>query len=263
MLLTLLALPLLHLDCPALRRGTTFEVRPGVSATLKQTGDEHVSLGTGSQTLQATGNCNSDFHMDALVADFNFDGYRDVAVPTDTGYGGVNTFYELYFYRPASRTFQKTRYRDDSNDHAIRANLSPDPLTRTVDGSYKSGPAYVALTLCLTPDGADLYTCRQGDLNFDLARTADDYDWTWLSPAGKVLVLRPLLRSGQDRSLWTVATARLPLHSEPVLKSRSSSYVVRGDQVEVLELRAGWAHVKYTGRGKRVFSGWVQRSALR
>ncbi|WP_424950006.1 SH3 domain-containing protein [Deinococcus sp.] len=263
MLLTLLALPLLHLDCPALRRGAGFEMRPGIRAGLRQTDDERFTLSTGSQTLQATGNCNPEFNMNVLVADFNFDGYRDVAVPTDTGYGGVNTFYTLYFYRPASRTFQKTRYRDDQNDHAIRANLSPDPVTHTVDGSYKSGPAYVALTLCPTPDGLDLYTCRQGDLNFNLAQTADDYDWTWFSPSGTVLASRPLRRSGEDRSRWTVAAARLDLHTGPTLNSKSLAYVVRDDQVEVLELRAGWAHVRYSGQGKRVFGGWVKLAALR
>lgn len=265
MLLTLLALPLLHFGCPALRRGVVFEVRPGVSATLRQTGDERFTLGTSSHTVLASGDCNPDFEMNALMADFNFDGWRDVAVPTNTGYGGVNTFYDLYFYRPASRTFQKSRYTDAPDDHGVRANLFPDLPTRTVNGSYKSGPAYVAATLCPTPDGLDLYLCRRGELgqNPDLIGAADDYDWTWFGPMGARLAYRPLRRSGENRSIWTVVTARLDLHPEPTFTSRLPVYVIRGDKVEVLELRPGWAHVTYTGKGKQPLSGWVQRSSIR
>jgi hypothetical protein len=265
MLLTLLALPLLQLDCPALRRGTTFEVGPGLRAALKQTGDARFTLSTGTQSLQATGDCNPNFGMNALVADFNFDGWRDVAVPDSTGYGGVNTFYTLYFYRPASRAFQKSRYGGALSNGETRANLSPDLPTRTVNGSYKSGPGYVAATLCPTPDGLDLYTCRRGELgqNPSLIETADDYDWTWFSPTGAKLAYRPLQRSGENRSIWTVVTARLELHTEPALSSRSPAYVIRGDKVEVLELRSGWAHVTFTGKSDRIFSGWVQRSSIR
>lgn len=265
MFLTLLALPLLQLDCAALRRGSTFELRPGVSATLRQTGNERFTLSTRSHTVRASGDCNPDFEMDALVADFNFDGWRDVAVPTGTGYGGVNTFYELYFYRPQSRTFQKSQYTDALKSNDTRANLSPDLLTRTVDGSYKSGPVYVAATLCPTPDGLDLYMCRRGELsqNPDLIQAADDYDWTWFGPTGAKQAYRPLRRSGENRSLWTVALARLNLHTEPALDSKSAAYVIRGDLVGVLELRPGWAHVTFTGKGDRILNGWVQRASIR
>lgn len=265
MLLTLLALPLLQLDCAALRRGSTFELRPGVSATLRQTGNERFTLSIRSHTVRASGDCNLNFGMNALVADFNFDGWRDVAMPTSTGYGGVNTFYELYFYRPQSRTFQKSRYTDALKSTDTRANLSPDLTTRTVDGSYKSGPVYVAVNLCPTPDGLDLYMCRRGEQsqNPDLALAAADYDWTWFGPTGAELADRPLRRRGENRSLWTVASARLNLHTRPALDSKSAAYVIRGDLVKVLELRPGWAHVTYTGKGDRMFSGWVQRSSIR
>ena len=73
MLLALLALPLLQLGCTALRGGVSFEVGPRVSATLKQTQDERFTLQSGVQVLQLSGECNSDFGMNALVADFNFD----------------------------------------------------------------------------------------------------------------------------------------------------------------------------------------------
>ncbi|MGY2894064.1 SH3 domain-containing protein [Deinococcus sp. UYEF24] len=268
MALTTLAPPVLELRCADLKRGVTLDIRPGVSAKLKQLDDESFRLQTGNTAVRASGECNPEFGMTALLADFNFDGWRDLALPSGTGYGGVNTFYTLYFYRPASRTFQKSRFTEALNDLNIRANLIPDPQTRTVSNIYKSGPAYVNGTLCLTPDGLDLYACRRGEIgSLSTAQTADDYDWTWFGLNGSQLAFRPLKKSGQDRSLWTVLPSRLPLHSTPSLGSSSRAYVIRGDQVEVLELRGdqkgGWAHVTYTGKGDRVSSGWVQRAALR
>ena len=266
MILTVLALPLLQIGCPALRRGIRFEVRPQVSAILKQIQDERFTLQSGAKVLRLSGECRSDFGMKALVADFNFDGWRDLALPSGTGYGGVNTFYTLYFYRPRTGTFQKSRY-DDTTETGIRANLEPDLQTRTVSNSYKSGPTSVDETLCVTPDGLDLYACRRGEIgNMELATAADDYDWTWYDPSGNVMTTRRLQKSGENRSLWTVVPDRLTLHAGPVQVSPASAYVIRGDQVEVLELRgnqkSGWAHVSYRGKGDRVFSGWVQRSAL-
>lgn len=259
-----MALSLLHLNCAALQRGAAFEVRPGVPARITQTADERFQLHVGSHTLRVGGTCTSEFAMEALVSDFNFDGWRDVAVPTDTGYGGVNTFYTLYFYRPGDRTFQKSRFSAAPNDLSIRANLVPDPMTRTVDASYKSGPGEVAATLCLTSDGLDLYTCRVGQLGTAaLAGLPDDNDWTWYDPLGRLVVRRPLQRSGDQRSFWSVSAAHVPLLLSPNRSSRVQRSLRPGEQLEVLELSGTWAHVVWTDLSKRRFGGWVLRSALR
>lgn len=259
-----MALSLMHLNCAALQRGAAFEVRPGVNARITQTAEDRFQLHVGSHTLRVGGTCNPEFAMGALVADFNFDGWRDVAVPTNTGYGGVNTFYTLYFYRPGDRSFQKSRFSDALNDLSIRANLIPDPVTRTVDAGYKSGPGEVKATLCQTADGSDLYTCRVGQLGTAAPATLpDDDDWAWYDPLGHVVARRPLRHSGEQRSFWTVSTAHLRLLFSPDQRSRAQRPVHRGDRVEVLELQGPWAHVVWADPGKRRFSGWVKRSALR
>jgi len=202
--------------------------------------------------------------MEALVADFNFDGWRDVAVPTDSGYGGVNTFYTLYFYRPGDGTFQKSRFSAAPGDLSIRANLLPDPVTRTVIADYKSGPGEAKATLCLTVDGLDLYTCRVGEgSTAALAALPDDDDWTWYDPMGHTVAHRPLQRSGDQRLFWTVSAAPLPLLSLPDRHSRAQRSLRRGERVEVLELRGTWAHVVWADRNRRRFSGWVLRRTLK
>lgn len=268
----LLALPPLapnEFSCAALRRGVSFEPRPGVKATLKLSGNGNFTLQTGRQKLQLSGECATEPDLDptAVADDFNFDGRKDVIVRTSTS--NITGFYDLYLYRPQTGTFEKNRY-DGSADFDVAGNGSPsvDPLTRTVTSAYKSGVSYALLTRCLTTDGQNLYPCRLAQPSDSThARNADDYDWVWYDPQGNALEVRPLQQSEDDRSLWTVLPSRLPLHSTPSLSSSSRAYVIRGDQVEVLELRGdqktGWAHVSYRNKGDRVSSGWVRRSAIR
>lgn len=40
-----------------------------------------------------------------LIRDFDFDGRKDLGVPSGVGYGGVNIFYTVYRYQPASKSF--------------------------------------------------------------------------------------------------------------------------------------------------------------
>ena len=126
MLLTLLALPLLALDCPALRRGSTFEVRPGVSANLRQTGNETFTLGSGAQMIRASGECSTASNDDpaAVVANFNFDGWRDVALRSGTYV--ITGYYDLYLYRPQIRMFQKSQY-SGSQEFTFAGNSFPEP----------------------------------------------------------------------------------------------------------------------------------------
>ncbi|WP_407570027.1 XAC2610-related protein [Deinococcus altitudinis] len=258
----LLALPPLapnEFSCAALRRGVSFEVRPGVKATLKLSGSSNFSLQTGRQKLQLSGQCATEPGLDltAVADDFNFDGRKDLIIRTSTS--NITGFYDLYLYRPRTGTFEKNRY-DGSAEFDVVGNGSPsvDPLTRTVTNAYRSGVSSALLTLCLTTDGQNLYPCRLATpAEGAHARNADDYDWTWYDPLGNALEVRPLQQSEDDRSLWNVLPSRLPLHAAPSAGSPAAAYVVRGDQVEVLELRGnretGWAHVSYRGRGATGF----------
>lgn len=278
MLLALLALAPTELSCAALRKGVRFEVRPGVSATLRLTGDKRFALRqftsrqftlrTGAQTVQITGECSTASADDpaAVVADFNFDGWQDVAVRTGTYV--IAGFYDLFLYRPAIRSFQKNQYGgSQAFNFAGNSFPSPDPLTQTVSGAFRSSRSSALATFCLTSDGQNLYPCRRGEPSSVPTEAADDFDWTWYDQSGKEIIVCPLRHSGEDNSLWTVLPARLPLHSGPSLGSPSRAYVIRGNLVEVLELRgspaSGWAHVTYAGEGGRVSKGWVQRQLIR
>lgn len=51
------------------------------------------------------GDGGREFTGQILVDDFDFDGYQDLMIPTATGYGGVNWFYDFHHYNPVTRTF--------------------------------------------------------------------------------------------------------------------------------------------------------------
>ena len=66
--------------------------------------------------------------------DINFDRYKDVAIATNTGYAGVNFFYDYYVFNPSTRQFEK-----------LLSNIcNPNfrSLEKTISSSCKSGPSY-------------------------------------------------------------------------------------------------------------------------
>lgn len=243
------------LSCADLGRGVAFSAAPGVKVSLQRVGHNRLRLSTGRFTQTVHLDCFSE-NIQAVVDDFNFDGVLDVAVPTGVGYMGVNVFARPYFVgrdgtlRPSKREVEV-------------GNSALDPLTRTLSGGVKSGPAYDLDTHCLTPDGRDLYLCREESVS-SRGEAAEDYDVRWLDPSGRVLLTRLFTPSarGQGLELWRVVVARAYFYGQPGAR-RGRAYVVAGDRVEVLELRGAWARAVYTSKAGRFSAGWLRTSGLR
>ncbi|MFC4427804.1 hypothetical protein [Deinococcus navajonensis] len=248
--------PTRTLSCAALARGTSFSAAPGVTVSLRRVGRAQLRLSTGRQSRTVPVDCFNE-RIQAVVGDFNFDSVPDVAVPTGVGYMGVNVFARPYFVG-RDGTLRASRTEVEV------ANAALDPLTRTLSGGVKNGPAYNLDTHCLTPDGRDLYLCREASLS-SRGEAADDYDVRWLDPSGRVLLERRFdpAGPGQRLELWQVAAQRTLFHAQPSVAARGRAYVVAGDRVEVLELRGDWVWAVYTsGTGRRTV-GWLRRSDLR
>ncbi|MFC4639074.1 hypothetical protein [Deinococcus hohokamensis] len=261
MLLTLLttlavSAPAREVSCAALGRGMAFAAAPGVTLTLQRVGGGRLRLSTGRSTQTVPIDCFNE-NIQAVVDDFNFDGVPDVAVPTGVGYMGVNVFARPYFVGRDGTLRASTVEVEVGNSRL-------DPLTRTLSGGVKNGPAYDIDTFCLTPDGRDLYLCREASISSQ-GEAADDHDVRWLDPSGRVLLtrlFRPAVR-GQRLEVWQVTVPRAYFHAQPVAASRRRAYIVAGDRVEVLELRGTWARVIYTPKTGQSTAGWLRRSDLR
>jgi len=86
-----------------------FDVRLDLDPQLRQvrlrvlkSAELEVTVPKGVQRLPLE-SMESELHPQArgsvLVQDFDFDGRKDIAVPTGIGYGGVNVFYDVYRYQ--------------------------------------------------------------------------------------------------------------------------------------------------------------------
>ncbi|MBS2035264.1 hypothetical protein JST97_09755 [bacterium] len=75
---------------------------------------------------------NPQARGEVLVEDFDFDGCKDIAVPTGIGYGGVNVFYQVYRLR--RQTLEPV-----PGDWAV-CNPEFSPKDRTLLTNSRSGP---------------------------------------------------------------------------------------------------------------------------
>lgn len=194
-----------------------------------------------------------------LQADFNFDGYGDVAVLEGVGYGGVNLFYRLHLWNKAQSKFQE--YKEPISNPTLT------PETKTLSTAQRSGPRWYSTDYrfnkgkpYMWSEGAMVGT--DGDLYF-----VKIYD-----SAGKVL--KKVIADTQDSSDVTAKTPaairkitvdKAVLYDKPDAKTKTKMYLIKGDKVTLLDHREGddgveWFLVRFDGK-KRV-EKWVEWSAL-
>lgn len=70
---------------------------------------------------------------EVMVEDFDFDGRKDIAIPSGIGYGGVNVFYQVYRLRESFQPFPE--------EHAI-CNPEFSAADRTLITNSRSGPLW-------------------------------------------------------------------------------------------------------------------------
>lgn len=199
------------------------------------------------------------FEGQILVDDFDFDGYLDLMIPTATGYGGVNWFYDLYRYHAASRTFRLLENTDDSdfcNPEAVTA----EKVLRT---PCKDGPAWYDDAYKFA--AGKLYQYRSTELVHLNGFGGDDailYAQVYYGPQKEVL--RSAVKEAVNDN--TTATRRIPfekiyLHREPSTLSKTESYLVKGDVVELLEVKQGqesqWLRVAYQSAKAGRLVRWI------
>lgn len=91
-----------------------------------------------TDALKVVGSYN--FHKFIVNQDANFDGYNDIGVFSETGYGGVNNYYDYYIYNP------KTGKYDKSTTLIGVSNPNIDTVNKQIISSYRSGPNWYQKT---------------------------------------------------------------------------------------------------------------------
>jgi len=181
------------------------------------------------------------------VADYDFDGMSDIGVLESHGYGGVNLFIAVYVFDPDTGSFR--HWLTDSNLHV-------DPAAREIHAAQRSGPRYFTTTYRL--HGSEPYPYREAvTIGPGLEKV------TLRDETGAEMDTRVLEAGDGLPAVRAVVAERAYFHDAPDEASRLRSYIVRGDEVELLN-SAGewdeWLFVRY--RGNRVFEHWIRTEAV-
>ncbi|MVN89169.1 hypothetical protein GO986_20750 [Deinococcus sp. HMF7620] len=247
------------MSCAAAERGATVAVQPGLSLSLKLQASQLTVHFAGRTSVLSTFPCRQGLEQEfvpVILQDLNFDGLSDLAVLDGIGYGGVNVYYRLYYVDKANQTLRASQL-----DPVEMSQLTADPLSRTLQYSHKSGPGYRVMTLCPLPLEKDFFVCRATDLN-PKAQFADDWDYTWYDSQGRPVFTHPA-RIGTDSRPELFTVVRKTFFAPAPGAKVGRSYVIAGDQVEVLELRSEWAYAKFKNGQGRATVGWLLRRDLR
>jgi hypothetical protein len=194
--------------------------------------------------------------------DFNFDGYNDLGVPEDIGYGGVNTFYIVYTYRPSSRRF--TRLNFPGNSKPDLCNPVLQARSKTISSECKSGPMWSAETFGF--QGGVPYRSSESSLGI-LGGFAGEASSVWITTRydarGRTLSETVTEYDSPQPAIRYLPVTRAYLYTAPNSASRTASYIVRGDAIRILgvrELKDGewqWIQIAYQSRKLGRIVRWI------
>ncbi len=197
--------------------------------------------------------------VSVLVADWNFDGFADLAVPVTDGYGGVNYFYDLYVFAPSRSRFEVMSF--PNGGQLCNPELRTD--TRTIETDCKSGPKWYAEDFRFSRGRP--YTYRSAEMVLLDGFASDQflvYAISTFNPNKK------LVRSSisddphlERAPLRYIPDARATLYDAPRQDAATRNYIVRGDAIrilDVLETDSGqWLKIAYQSRKLGRIIKWV------
>lgn len=253
-----------------------FEVAPGITAhaRLLEGGDIEVTTNRASSTQRLAPQEQEERRADWTHGDYNFDGYQDLIASTPLGQ--VNDANRLYLYVPATGSFQELVWPETREATCGGFwSLSPDPATRTLTSSCRSGPMWYSDIYRY--DGARLYLYRSMRMaGIDAAQLAPFLRLDAPDEADLLVVWSTWNAAGErvEQALWNamdpppedvpirgagavVVPARLPLY-RTVGDAATTRYLVKGDHVELMDIAEGRLQVRYRNPTRGPVSGWIQ-----
>jgi len=182
--------------------------------------------------------------------DFNMDGFQDFAVDISYGYGGVNIFSDIYFFNAKTGRFFK------GLEEVSNIELSPE--TGEIHTSQKSGPRYYR-TNYRFKDGKP-YKYQDVTVIFDNLEVITLYNASGKTIQKAVVDIDSKMRNGRlIPALRAITVERAQLFMKPNEQSRTKAYLIKGDQVEVLEVKGEWDDwYKIRFKGKKTIERWIK-----
>ena len=249
----------------------TVSPQQGVSVVVELKGESWQARLPGGRTQALTEALESEERGRAaplLVADFNYDGFEDVAVLAGSGYGGALTTYWLYLWNPAEQRYSKFK--------GILGNPTLEPSRKAVIAWERDGPQWTSTE----------YRVRNGALATAVVREQNALRWLNLAldqltiyppDSGKVTDSRIVSSEAPlhlDPETLPSATAKISdakvwLHEQPKPSARTAMYLIKGDVVTLLDYRPtqagdttefGWLLVRF--EGKKKLEKWIPAGSV-
>lgn len=254
-----------------------FEVAAGVNAHARLLADGSVEVGTNRSAARQVLRASTDEEGGGTRlghADYNFDGYQDL--DTSATLGQVNEAVTVYLYEPASGQFRALA-APEAPEISCEGfwSLTPDPATRTLSSSCRSGPMWYSDIYRYQGGQVYLYrSMRSAFLDTEaLAQVlalaeVDDAEiltvWSTWDAAGKRLETAiwnafdpPLKDAPMAGRSASVVPDKLLLYSRAG-DTASKRYLLKGDRVELLDEADGWLQLRYRNPSRGPVLGWVK-----
>lgn len=252
--------PALHVD---------LKVDTHLTARISQPDTHHLRVrfsNGATQQIKLANNDTEDAHY-LEAADFNFDGFQDLALVTTEDM--VNKGYQIFLFNPADTRLNALQLSSGSNTPIAGceafSNLQVKSAERTLYSSCRVGPTWYIDAYRFSSDHhLYLYETQGMLLNAmvpvtgkdggprDPARLVKTFD----SQGTKIAQQITAYEGGS--AYLTIRNERLALHEKPG-SPPTQRYLCNGDSVKVDEVSDDekWLKVEFTPPNKGAIAGWV------
>lgn len=228
------------------RADSTFII-DGVNIEIKKEGECFYLLTAGKEKQRLK--CIDDnLESDIIRQDFNFDGYKDIAI---TNYlGMVNNIFYVFLYDHVKTAFKEVTIADSKEPTSACEdlyNLSVRLDDLSLVSSCRSGPVWYYDTYRYNAQG-ELWLYKTTEYQIQNAEidTFPLYEHTF-NQKGEKLDTVAIDFDGK-KILWPVTSEKAFLYSSPEKTSKTKAYLIHNDKVEILEQKDDWIKIRFASR---------------
>ncbi|MFK4821920.1 hypothetical protein ACI0FS_17235 [Ochrobactrum quorumnocens] len=235
----------------------------GVTAQIAKTENGYVIVQPGGRELMmidAESAANFDGEPSFIVADFNFDGFPDVARGASTS-ESPDIGFGLFLYKPTIKSYAALDFPDNFSERlncgalwnieliesrkAIKSNCSLEGEDARID------------VVQIDPDGG-------ANLLEQSRPKEENWHWPYLDrPARMVsydqqgnITLETVIALDEAENSWEVPVTKLEIYSADNLQSRTPGHLVKGESVRILAFSGDFMKVAREGNDTQP-DGWV------
>jgi hypothetical protein len=219
----------------------------GVKIEIQKENDCYYLLAAGKEKEKLI--CVDDeLQSDIIKKDFNFDGYKDIAITNSLGM--VNTVFYVFLYDNINTTFKELKFANytmPTSACGVLYNLAVRSDELSLVSSCRSGPVWYYDTYQYNSQGELwLYKTTEYQIQKPEIETFPLYEHTFNQKGNKLDTIA--IDFDGKKILWPVTSEKVFLYSSPEKTSKTKAYLIHNDKVEILEQKEDWIKIRFTSR---------------